>query len=136
MGLMKDPEVYERFEHVVFVRGVRWVRETAVVRHRIEALRAHELLGASVRAKLHYSPTVTREPNVNCGRLTALIQSGRLSRNFGLPALDPGADRIMVCGSPAMLSDTCALLNARGFTPSPHTGEPGDCRLEHALVPP
>jgi len=45
MSLIKDPEVYERFEHVVFVHGVRWARETAVVRHRIEALRAHELLG-------------------------------------------------------------------------------------------
>jgi len=77
---------------------------------------------------------VTREPNVNCGRLTALIQSGRLSRNFGLPALDPGADRIMVCGSPAMLSDTCALLDARGFTLSPHIGEPGDYVIERAFV--
>jgi ferredoxin--NADP+ reductase len=134
MSLIKDPEVYERFEHVVFVHGVRWARETAVVRHRIEALRGHELLGASVRAKLHYFPTVTREPNVNCGRLTALIQSGRLSRNFGLPALDPGADRIMVCGSPAMLADTCALLDARGFTLSPHIGEPGDYVIERAFV--
>src|SRR5207237_568244 len=61
MSLIKDPEVYERFEHVVFVHGVRWARETAVVRHRIEALRAHELLGAEVRAKLHYYPAVTRD---------------------------------------------------------------------------
>ncbi|TLY85312.1 MAG: ferredoxin--NADP reductase [Gammaproteobacteria bacterium] len=134
MSLIKDPEVYERFEHVVFVHGVRWARETAVVRHRIEALRAHELLGAQVRAKLHYYPTVTREPNMNCGRLTALIESGRLARNLGLPVLDPGADRIMVCGSPAMLSDTCALLNARGFTLSAHIGEPGDYVIERAFV--
>src|SRR5438874_12242477 len=134
MSLIKDPEVYERFEHVVFVHGVRWARETAVVRHRIEALRAHELLGAEVRAKLHYYPTVTREPNVSCGRLTALIESGRLSRNLGLPALDPGADRIMVCGSPAMLTDTCALLDARGFTLSAHIGEPGDYVIERAFV--
>src|SRR6202023_2692938 len=92
MSLITDPEVYERFEHVVFVHGVRWARETAVVRHRIEALRAHELLGAAARAKLRYYPTVTREPHANCGRLTALIESGRLFRNLGLPALDPGED--------------------------------------------
>jgi len=134
MSVITDPEVYERFEQVVFVHGVRWARETAVVRHRIEALRAHELLGASARAKLRYYPTVTREPNVNCGRLTALIESGRLSRNLGLPALDPEADRIMVCGSPAMLSDTCALLDARGFTISAHIGEPGDYVIERAFV--
>src|ERR1700726_5629 len=123
MSLITDPEVYERFEQVVFVHGVRWARETAVVRHRIQALRAHELLGAATRANLRYSPTVTREPHANCGRLTALIESGRLFRPLGLPALDPGEGRIMVCGSPAMLSDTCALLDARGFTISAHIGE-------------
>jgi ferredoxin--NADP+ reductase len=33
MSVIKDPEVYERFEHVVLVHGVRWVRESAVVQH-------------------------------------------------------------------------------------------------------
>ena len=134
LSVITDPEVYERFEHVVFVHGVRWARETAVVRHRIEALRAHELLGAAARTKLRYYPTVTREPHANCGRLTALIESGRLSRTLGLPALDPGADRLMVCGSPTMLSDTRALLDARGFTISAHIGEAGDYVIERAFV--
>ena len=134
LSVITDPEVYERFERIVFVHGVRWARETAVVRHRIERLRSHELLGAEVRAKLRYYPTVTREPYVNRGRLTALIESGRLSRDLALPALDPGADRLMVCGSPAMLSDTCALLESRGFSISPHIGEPGDYVIERAFV--
>ena len=30
----------------------------------------------------------------------------------------------MVCGSPAMLADTRALLDARGFVISPNIGEP------------
>src|SRR5438874_202961 len=51
-----------------------------------------------------------------------------------LPPLDPGADRLMVCGSPAMLSDTCALLAAHGFSISPHIGEPGDYVIERAFV--
>jgi ferredoxin/flavodoxin---NADP+ reductase len=134
MSLITDPEVYERFEQVVFVHGVRWAKETAVVRHRIETLRSHELLGAEVRGKLRYYPTVTREPYVNRGRLTALIESGRLFRDLALPSLDPGADRLMVCGSPALLSDTCALLAARGFSISPHIGEPGDYVIERAFV--
>src|SRR5438876_217804 len=127
-------ELYERFEQVVLVHGVRWAKETAVVRHRIETLRSHELLGEEVRAKLRYYPTVTREPYVNRGRLTALIESGRLFRDLALPPLDPGADRLMVCGSPAMLSDTCALLAAHGFRISPHIGEPGDYVIERAFV--
>ena len=134
LSVITDPELYERFAQVVFVHGVRWARETAVVRHRIEALRNHELLGEQVRRQLRYHPTVTREPYVNRGRLTALIESGRLARDLALPPLDPGADRLMVCGSPAMLSDTCALLEARGFSISPHIGEPGDYVIERAFV--
>ena len=134
MGLIKDPEVYERFDQVIFVHGVRWARETAVVNHRIESLRAHELLGEWVREKLLYYPTVTREPHANRGRLTALIDSGRLSYDLALPPLDAAADRVMVCGSPAMLTDTCALLDARGFDSSPSIGEPGDYVIERAFV--
>ena len=134
MSIIKDPEVYQRFTQVIFVHGVRWAKETAVVRHQIERLREHELLGAEVRAQLRYYPTVTREPYVNRGRLTTLLASGRLFRDLGLPALDPAADRVMVCGSAAMLADVCTLLDARGFTISPHIGEPGDYVIERAFV--
>jgi ferredoxin/flavodoxin---NADP+ reductase len=134
MSIIKDPEVYERFTQVIFVHGVRWAKETAVVRHQIERLREHELLGAEVRAKLRYYPTVTREPYVNRGRLTTLLASGRLFRDLGLPDLDPAADRVMVCGSAAMLADVGTLLDARGFTLSPHIGEPGDYVIERAFV--
>jgi ferredoxin/flavodoxin---NADP+ reductase len=134
LSLISDPEVYGRFAEVVLVHGVRWARESAVVRHRIERLRAHELLGAEVRRQLRYYPTVTREPHVNRGRLTALIESGRLSRDLELPGLDPASDRVMVCGSPAMLADTAALLDARGFVISAHIGEPGDYVIERAFV--
>jgi ferredoxin--NADP+ reductase len=40
----------------------------------------------------------------------------------------------MVCGSPAMLEDTRALLDGRGFNISPHIGEPGDYVIERAFV--
>jgi ferredoxin/flavodoxin---NADP+ reductase len=134
MSVITDPQTYARFECVILVHGVRWVRETAVVRHRIASLRRHEFLGAAVRGQLHYYPAVTREPYANRGRLPTLIESGRLARDLNLPPLHPGCDRVMVCGSPAMLSDTCALLDARGFTLSPHIGAPGDYVIERAFV--
>jgi ferredoxin--NADP+ reductase len=134
MSVIMDPETYARFEHVILVHGVRWARETAVVRHRIRLLEEHELLGAEVRGKLHYYPAVTREPHVNRGRLPDLIESGRLARDLNLPPLHPEHDRVMVCGSPAMLADTCALLDARGFSLSPHIGTPGDYVIERAFV--
>ena len=40
----------------------------------------------------------------------------------------------MVCGSPAMLADTCGMLDERGFRMSPHIGEPGDYVIERAFV--
>jgi ferredoxin--NADP+ reductase len=66
--------------------------------------------------------------------LTTLIESGRLSQDLHLPTLSPADDRVMVCGSPAMLKDTCTLLDSRGFKISPHIGEPGDYVIERAFV--
>ena len=134
MSLIKDPEVYERFERVILVHGVRWNRESAVVRQHIERIRKDEHLGAQARAKLQLYSTVTREPHVNRGRLTYLIESGRLFKDLRLPPLDAAEDRVMVCGSPAMLADTRALLEARGFAISPNIGEPGDYVIERAFV--
>jgi ferredoxin/flavodoxin---NADP+ reductase len=134
MSIVKDPEVYERFKCVVLVHGVRWIRETAVAEHFIADLRAHEVLGELVRDRLHYYPTITREPHPNHGRLTTLLESGRLFRRLKLPALDPREDRAMVCGSPAMLAETSALLDAHGFEISPHIGEAGDYVIERAFV--
>ncbi len=134
LSLIGDPEIYQRFEVVVLVHGVRWARETDVVRAALERLKSHELLGPQVRAQLRYYPTVTREPYAHRGRLTALIESGRLTRDLDLPPLDPATDRVMVCGSAAMLSDTSKLLDARGFHSSPRSGEPGDYVIERAFV--
>jgi ferredoxin--NADP+ reductase len=134
MSLISDPETYQRFQSVVFVHGVRWVKETAVVRQRIAELKADPYLGELVRPQLIYYPTVTREPYRTRGRLTGLLESGRLASDLGLPPFDAASDRAMVCGSPAMLADTCALLDARGFRISPHIGEPGDYVIERAFV--
>jgi ferredoxin/flavodoxin---NADP+ reductase len=134
LSLIKDPQVYERFEHVIFVHGVRWLRESAVVGHQVAGLREHEYLGKSVREQLHYFPTVTREPHANRGRLTDLIESGHLFNELKLPPLGATEDRLMVCGSPAMLTDTRALLDARGFAISPQVGEAGDYVIERAFV--
>jgi len=134
LSLIGDPEIYERFETVVLVHGVRWARESEVVRARIARLEGHALLAAQVRAQLRYYPTVTREPYVHRGRLTTLIESGRLTRDLDLPPLDAASDRVMVCGSPAMLADTAKILDARGFHISPRSGEPGDYVIERAFV--
>ncbi|MEC9358296.1 MAG: ferredoxin--NADP reductase [Pseudomonadota bacterium] len=134
MSLVKDPEMYERFEKIVLVHGVRQVNELAYEEYLSETLPNDEILGEYVRDKLIYYPTVTREAFRNTGRLTQLIESGKLFDDIGLPRLNPQTDRAMLCGSPAMLTDTAALLDAHGLTISPHIGAPGDYVIERAFV--
>lgn len=134
LSLIRDPETYERFDKVVLTHGVRHVDDLAY-RHYIEhELPQHEYLGEMVREKLIYYPTVTREPFRYQGRLDALLDSGRLCADIGLPPLDPANDRAMICGSPAMLASLSELLDRRGFIVSPRIGTPGDYVIERAFV--
>ena len=134
LALIQDPESYERFEKVVLVHGVRTVSELAYRDFIARELPAHEYLGEMVRKALVYYPTVTREAFTTQGRITDLIESGKLFSDLGLPPLDPNTDRAMICGSPQMIRDCCALLDARGFSVSPHIGATGDYVIERAFV--
>ncbi|NMG75107.1 ferredoxin--NADP reductase [Aromatoleum diolicum] len=134
MSVIQDPETYDRFERVVLIHGVRTVSELAYRGFITRELPEHEFFGEWAREKLIYYPTVTREPFIHQGRLTHLIETGKLFRDIGLPDLDPAVDRVMICGSPAMLKDCCTLLDARGFKVSRHIGEPGDYVIERAFV--
>jgi ferredoxin--NADP+ reductase len=134
MSVIQDPETYERFDTVVLIHGVRHVSELAYRDFIARQLPENEFFGEEVREKLIYYPTVTREPFENQGRLTHLIENGKLFDDIGLPPLDPARDRAMICGSPGMLKDCCDLLDARGFRVSRHIGDPGDYVIERAFV--
>lgn len=134
MSIIQDPETYERFERVVLIHGVRRVSELAYADYIGEELPNHEFLGEEISEKLIYYPTVTREPFRNNGRLTDLIHSGKLFADLGLPPLDPAHDRAMICGGPAMLAESSAMLDDYGFIISPGVGEPGDYVIERAFV--
>jgi ferredoxin--NADP+ reductase len=134
MSIVRDPETYERFEKVVLVHGVREVSELAYSEYLQTDLPGNDFFGDMVRERLIYYPTVTREPFRNRGRITELIQSDKLTGDIGLPPLSPANDRAMLCGSPAMLADTRALLDVRGFKISPSIGVPGDYLIERAFV--
>jgi ferredoxin--NADP+ reductase len=134
LSIIQDPEVYERFDKVVVAHGVRKVEDLAYREFIEHHLPQHDLLGDLIRDKLIYHPTATRAPFHIEGRLTDQIVDGRLAKLCGLPPLDPAVDRFMLCGSPHMLADTRKLLDERGFTISPHIGEPGDYVIERAFV--
>lgn len=134
MSIIKDPDIYERFEKVVLVHGVRFVSELAYSDYITKELPANEFFGEMVNDKLIYYPTVTREPFAHQGRITHLVETGQLFTDIGLPPLNPQTDRAMLCGSPKMLADISNMLDQRGFVVSPGVGQPGDYVIERAFV--
>ena len=133
MSIVRDPATYEKFEQVVLVHGVREVKELAYYDYLTVDLPRHEFLGEMVSQQLRYYPTVTREPFINRGRVTDLIENGKLAADLGLPALDPAQDRVMICGSPEMLRDLKRMMEQRHFVEG-NTTTPGDYVIERAFA--
>ncbi len=133
MSIVRDPEIYDKFDQLVLVHGVRQVDELAYHDLLVEHLPSHEFLGDLVTSKLRYYPTVTREAYKNMGRVTELIQTGKLFEDLGVPAFDPAVDRVMICGSAEMLRDLKSILEERGFKEG-NTTTPGDFVIERAFA--
>ena len=133
MSIIKDPEVYELYEKIILVHGVRIISELAYEDFITNELPNNEFFGDIIRDKLIYYPTVTREPFRNTGRVTDLIVSGKLFRDVGLPVANLEDDRFMLCGSPSMLKDTCKILNQLGFQEA-RNGNQGHYVIERAFV--
>jgi len=133
MSIVRDPETYEKFEQVILVHGVRQVDELAYHDLLVEHLPNHEFLGELVTSKLRYYPTVTREAYRNMGRVTELLENGKLSADLQVPPLNAAEDRVMICGSPGMLRDLKHMLEERGFKEG-NTSTPGDFVIERAFA--
>ena len=133
MSIIRDPATYEQFEQIVLVHGVRQKDELAYHDLLVEHLPSHEFLGDLVTSQLRYYPTVTREAYKNMGRVTELIETGKLFTDLGVPEMNPTDDRVMICGSPGMLRDLKHLLEARGFKEG-NTSIPGDFVIERAFA--
>jgi ferredoxin--NADP+ reductase len=133
MSIIKDPEIYDQFDNVILTHGVRNTSELAYKQFIEEELPNNEYFGDLVREKLKYYPTVTREEFRNQGRLTDLVESGKLFSDLGLPDINLENDRFMLCGSPSMLKDFCKILDERGFEEA-RQGEQGHYVIERAFV--
>ena len=133
LSVIRDPETYERFEKVILVHGCRLVAELAYQDLITKELPEHEFLGELAAGKLMYYPTVTREPYHHQGRITTLIDNGKLFQDLHLPPLDREHDRVMICGSPQMLKDLKQMMEDRGFHEG-NTHTPGDYVIERAFA--
>jgi len=133
MSIIRDPEVYERFEKVILVHGVRRIIDLAYRDYITNELPQNEFFGDVVRDKLVYYPTVTRDEFVNQGRVTDILVDGTLCQKIGVPAMSPEHDRFMLCGSPTMLKDMCKILDGAGFKES-RQGIQAEYVIERAFV--
>jgi ferredoxin--NADP+ reductase len=133
MSIIKDPDIYDRFERIVLVHGCREIAELGYGERIVTQLAEDEIFGDLTREKLLYYPTVTREAFRNTGRISTLMETGKLPADLGLPPLSVATDRVMLCGSPEMLTDLNKLLQLRGFAEGSHSEE-GHFVIEKAFV--
>jgi ferredoxin--NADP+ reductase len=109
LSILKTPDPWERFERVILIQGARHGGELAYA-DTIAELKAH------YGERFTFLSTLTREqrPGSLQGRITALLEEGRLEQAVGIE-ISPESSHLMLCGNSAMIKDVRALLEARGL---------------------
>ncbi|MCW5724840.1 MAG: ferredoxin--NADP reductase [Maricaulaceae bacterium] len=132
-SLIRDPETYEMFEQVILTHTCRLKAELAYGHDIVARAKADPLVGAEASARLIHYASTTREQSPHMGRITAMVDEGRLFAELGLPELSSDSDRVMICGSEAMLKDIKSRVEARGFIEGSNAA-PGQFVIEKAFV--
>ena len=139
LSVARDPDTYARFGQVIICHTVRNVADLAYRDFFTAGIQDDPLIGDEARAQLIYYPTVTRETldgteGVRSGRITERIKSGLLFADLGLAGgFSAETDRVMLCGSMAMIKEAGELLEGFGLKEGSNA-EPGDYVLERAFV--
>lgn len=109
LSILKTEEVWQRFERVVLVHAVREAAELSY-RDPLDALRAAH------PGQFDFVPFVSREDTDGAirGRIPDAIQDGRLETATGI-RIAADHSQVMLCGNPAMVTDTLTVLEARGL---------------------
>lgn len=132
-SLIRDPDVYEKFEKVILTHSCRQLSGLAYGEDVVEQAMSDPLIGDLAKRQLIHHVTTTRELSAHKGRITDLIEAGDLFRAIDLPPLGSANDRAMICGSLPMVRDTQVLLEAAGLNEGSNN-RPGDFVLERAFV--
>jgi ferredoxin/flavodoxin---NADP+ reductase len=128
MSLIRDPDIYDRFDQITVQHTVRQIEDLAY-RDMLESQLAHDpLVSEEAQHQLRYDRSVTKCTTWihENRRVTTRIEAGEYP-------LDPKVDRVMLCGSMAMIKETGAQLEARGFIEGAHS-HPGTYVIERAFV--
>jgi ferredoxin--NADP+ reductase len=123
LSILKTDAPWQRFGRVVLVHAVRMAAELSYAETVSSLLSAHPTQFAFV-------PFVSREDTSFAmrTRVPAALRDGRLEDRAGLP-IGTASSQVMICGNPAMLEDTLAVLESRGLKRHKRKG-PGNIHVE------
>ncbi len=124
--------LYEKFEKVVAVQTTREVAELTYAKQVVLEIQNHPLLG-EYSPQLHFYPMTTREQSEYMGRITTHLVSGKFCEWTGLPSLNFEEDRLMICGSVAMLKEIKDWAIKLGFIEGANNS-PASFVIEKAFV--
>ncbi len=132
LSVIKDIDTYEFYDYIVLVHCARKLPELSFTEASVANLQNDDYFGEEVLKKLFFYPTVTRDSFHTTGRITTLLEAGKLEMDLGMPPLDIETDRVILCGNPDMVADVRKLIEARGFTEGNHAHQ-GHYLVESAL---
>jgi len=132
LSLMRGFEVYDNYDNVVLLHGVREVKELAFDDY-LTNLNEDEIYKEITQGKFKYYPTVTREDFKNQGRVTDAMYTGNVQKVLGLEEFDKDKDRVMICGSMEMNMELKKYFEGLGLVEGTMK-EPGEYVLEKAFV--
>jgi len=131
-SLIRDPETYQKYEQIVLIQTTRELAELDYAKELIETLQADPLIG-EFATQLKFYPMTTREASAHMGRITDAMLSGQFFNDTGLPTINPEEDRVMICGSMAMLKDCAAMCQQFGLIEGANNA-PASYVIERAFV--
>jgi len=123
LSILRTEEPWEKFDRIVLVHGVRHAADLSYAETIASISRERS-------GRFTFVPIVSRETHRGAlaGRIPDAIRDGRLEAWTGVPLTAENA-HAMLCGNPAMLRDTQALLEHRGMRRH-RRREPGHFTLE------
>lgn len=109
LSILHTATPWNRFARIVLVHAVRRAEELSYSQQIAQLLASHP-------DQLSYVPFVSREAHAGAlsGRVPAAIEDGRLEAAAGV-SLAAENSQLMLCGNPAMVATTIAVLEARGM---------------------
>ncbi len=109
IAMLRGTEVWQRFERIHVVHGVRHAQHLSYGDELAALLAAHP-------GQLSYTPLVSGDPHGSAlsGRVTTAVANGTLEQRAG-QLLDAERSHLMLCGNPDMILELTALLALRGL---------------------